>query len=187
MPRIAFATAVACLLAGCTWGSISSLPIQTARGDLYRYEGRANFPHQIAEADKMITDHCAHVNGGRPVIVNQQKQYLGDVAFGNASATTTGSTVVSGNVASGVATTPGGTLSYHSSLWRNGRSPRHRLHLASGSTTAKRYRRCREQCSAAHLSRRRCRQLLACACRSRQPGKAPLVPAGCARYTLRAE
>jgi len=32
MPRIAFATVVACLLAGCTWGSISSLPIQTAQG-----------------------------------------------------------------------------------------------------------------------------------------------------------
>jgi hypothetical protein len=92
-------------LAGCTWGSISSLPIQTADGDVYRYEGRANFPHQIAEADKMITEHCTQLNGGRPVVVNQQKQYLGDVAFGNASATTTGSAVASGNMATGVATT----------------------------------------------------------------------------------
>jgi len=113
---------VVCLLAGCTWGSISSLPIQTAQGDLFRYEGRANFPHQIAEADKMITDHCAQVNGGRPVIVNAQKHYLGDVAFGNASATTTGSAVVSGNVASGVATTTGSgsvtTLkNFNQSIW----------------------------------------------------------------------
>jgi hypothetical protein len=107
MPRIAFATAVGCLLSGCTWGSISSLPIRTAQGDLYKYEGRANFPHQIAEADKMITDHCAQVNGGRPVIVNVQKNYLGDVAFGNANATTTGSATMYGNTASGVATTTG--------------------------------------------------------------------------------
>jgi hypothetical protein len=122
MQRFAAASALACLLAGCTFGSISSLPIQTAQGDLYKYEGRANFPYQIAEADQMITEHCAKVNGGRPVVVNAQKHHLGDVSFANASATTTGSAVASGNVISGSAVTTGyGSASsikaYNQTVW----------------------------------------------------------------------
>jgi hypothetical protein len=109
-------------LTGCTFGSISSLPIQTVQGDLYKYEGRANFPYQIAEADQMITEHCAKVNGGRPVVVNAQKQHLGNVAFANSSATTTGSAVVSGNTISGSAVTTGyGSASsikaYNQKIW----------------------------------------------------------------------
>lgn len=96
------------LLSGCTHGSVSSLPVHTAEhGDVYRYQGRANFGHQIAEADKMIIAHCARVNGGRPVVLNVQKQYLGDVAIGNSSATTTGSAVASGGIVHASATTTG--------------------------------------------------------------------------------
>jgi nitrous oxidase accessory protein NosD len=95
------------VLTGCTFSSISSLPIQTAQGDLYRYEGRANFPYQIAEADQLITEHCAKLNGGKPVVVNVQKHHLGNVSFANASATTTGSAVVTGNTISGSAVTTG--------------------------------------------------------------------------------
>jgi hypothetical protein len=115
-------TMLAAAMTGCTFGSISSLPIQTAEGDLYKYEGRANFPYQIAEADQLITEHCAKVNGGRPVVVNAQKHHLGNVAFGNSNATTTGSAVVSGNMISGSAVTTGyGSASsiktYNQTVW----------------------------------------------------------------------
>lgn len=62
----------------CTHGAVSSIPQEIQGvGTVYRYQGRANFSHQIADADKMITDHCKSVNGGRPVIVDLQKVDLG--------------------------------------------------------------------------------------------------------------
>lgn len=95
-------------LAGCTHASVSSLPMHSPEhGEVYRYQGRANFSHQMAEADKTLIGHCAKLNGGHPVVVNVQKKYLGDVAIGNANSTTTGSAVASGGMISGSATTTG--------------------------------------------------------------------------------
>lgn len=76
-------------LAGCTHASISSTPLQIEGvGTVYRYQGRANFAHQIAEADRMITEHCKTLNGGRPVIVDLQKRDLGIVAMDSGQSTT---------------------------------------------------------------------------------------------------
>jgi hypothetical protein len=78
-------------------------------GTVYRYQGRANFPHQIAEADRLMTEHCQKVNGGKPVAVSREKVDLGTVSYGSAQANTSGSAVVTGNsnmaVASGSSTT----------------------------------------------------------------------------------
>lgn len=105
---LACGAALATFLGGCTHANVSSIPIYSKEhGELYRYTGRANFGFQLAEADKSMTEHCTRVNGGRPVVVNVQKQYIGDVAFGNASSTTTGSAVASGGMVSGSATTMG--------------------------------------------------------------------------------
>ncbi len=83
----ALATVVA--LAGCTHASISSIPLQIEGvGTVYRYQGRANFAHQIAEADRMIMEDCKARNGGRPVIVDLQKRDLGIVAMDSGQATT---------------------------------------------------------------------------------------------------
>lgn len=85
-------------LLGCTHGSISELPIEVQGvGTVYRYQGRANFAHQITEADKMITEDCLRRNGGRPVIVDLQKTDLGYVAMGNATSNTNVTGNYSGN------------------------------------------------------------------------------------------
>jgi hypothetical protein len=78
------------LLSGCavipTFGSISKTPIQLANGDLaYRYEGRANFPHQQVVADQMMSEHCVAVNGGTAVIVDAQQSVIGAAVFGNSN------------------------------------------------------------------------------------------------------
>ena len=73
-------------------------------GTVYRYQGRANFAHQIAEADRLMTEHCLKINGGRPVIVSHEKVDLGTVSYGSAQANTTGSAVVTGSSNSAVAT-----------------------------------------------------------------------------------
>lgn len=77
------------LLMGCTHGSVSQIPIEIEGvGTVYRYEGRANFAHQRAEADRMMIEDCKAKNGGRPVIVDLQKRDLGIVALGGGSSTT---------------------------------------------------------------------------------------------------
>lgn len=85
-------------LFGCTHGSISELPINVQGvGTVYRYQGRANFPHQIAEADRMIIEDCLRRNGGKPVIVDLQKTDLGYVAIGNETSNTNATGSYSGN------------------------------------------------------------------------------------------
>jgi len=84
---LTIATVVA--LAGCTHASISSIPLEIEGvGTVYRYQGRANFAHQIAEADRMITEDCKAKNGGRPVIIDLQKRDLGIVAMDTGQSTT---------------------------------------------------------------------------------------------------
>ena len=74
----------------CTHGAVSSIPQEIQGvGTVYRYQGRANFSHQIAEADKLITDHCLSVNGGKPVVVDLQKRDLGMEIFNSGSSSTT--------------------------------------------------------------------------------------------------
>lgn len=85
------------LLGGCTHASISSIPLEIdGIGTVYRYQGRANFPHQIAEADRMIAEDCERKNGGRPVIVDLKKQYLGQVDLGSGESRTRATATVSG-------------------------------------------------------------------------------------------
>lgn len=70
-------------LTGCTHGHVSTVPTYVEGvGNVYRYEGRANFGHQLADADRMITEHCQQVNGGRPVILDHQTRDLGPLAVG---------------------------------------------------------------------------------------------------------
>jgi hypothetical protein len=76
-------------LAGCTFASISSTPMEIEGvGTVYRYQGRANFGYQIAEADKLMAEDCKAKNGGHPVIVDLQKRDLGIVSMGSGQATT---------------------------------------------------------------------------------------------------
>lgn len=82
-------TALVITLLGCTHGSVSNIPLEIKGvGTVYRYQGRANFSHQIAEADKMMTEHCQKLNGGKPVIVDLQKKDLGMVVVGSTNSNT---------------------------------------------------------------------------------------------------
>lgn len=77
------------ILAGCTHASISSIPLEIEGvGTVYRYQGQANFAHQIAKADRMITEHCRVLNGGSPVIVDMQKRDLGTVSMSSGQSAT---------------------------------------------------------------------------------------------------
>jgi hypothetical protein len=77
------------LAAACTHGAVSNVPLEVQGvGTVYRYQGRANFSHQIAEADKMMTEHCKAVNGGRPVVVDLQKRDLGVGVMSSGTANT---------------------------------------------------------------------------------------------------
>lgn len=83
------AVAGAVLTAACTHASISSVPMEIEGvGTVYRYQGRANFAHQIAEADRLITEDCKARNGGQPVIVDLQKRDIGSIAVGGAQSNT---------------------------------------------------------------------------------------------------
>jgi hypothetical protein len=85
------------ILGGCTHASISSIPLEiNGVGTVYRYQGRSNFPHQIAEADRMIAEDCKQKNGGRPVIVDLKKQYLGQVDMGGGESRTRINATVTG-------------------------------------------------------------------------------------------
>ena len=69
-----------------TFGSISKTPMQLPSGELaYRYEGRANFPHQQDVADKMMAEHCISVNEGSPIAIDAQQSVIGAAAFGNSN------------------------------------------------------------------------------------------------------
>ena len=89
-------------------------------GTVYRYQGRANFAHQIAEADRRIAEDCNTRNGGKPVIVDLQKRDLGTVAIDNNQASTRISATATGNPyntnISGTATT---TSSGSTTVMRN--------------------------------------------------------------------
>lgn len=82
-----YIAAIALIMSGCTYASTSSTPVEIpGLGTAYRYEGRANFPHQIAEADRQMAAHCLKVNGGKPVIVTLQKRGVGFGGFSNTNA-----------------------------------------------------------------------------------------------------
>lgn len=89
MWHIVKTVAAVLILASCTHASISSIPLEIEGvGKVYRYQGRANFSHQIAEGDRVITEHCKTLNGGHPVIVDLQKRDLGMVATGSGHSST---------------------------------------------------------------------------------------------------
>lgn len=107
------------ILGGCTHASISSIPVEIKGvGTVYRYQGRANFPHQIAEADRMIAEDCKQKNGGQPVIIDLKKEYLGQVDLGggesrtriNATVTGTGTNAQISGIARTTSANNGGSL-----------------------------------------------------------------------------
>ncbi|MGC6471822.1 MAG: hypothetical protein ACON4W_02980 [Parvibaculales bacterium] len=75
------------MLGGCTHASVSSIPEMANGKEIFTYQGRANFGHQMKAADREMTKHCTEFNGGRPVAVSRTTQDLGYVVAGN---TTTG-------------------------------------------------------------------------------------------------
>lgn len=80
---------VVAILAACTHASVSTVPMELPGiGTVYRYQGRANFSHQIAEADRVMTEECKRINGGKPVVVTQQMRDLGIVTMNNSRSTT---------------------------------------------------------------------------------------------------
>ena len=79
----------AIVMAACTHASVSTVPMELPGvGTVYRYQGRANFSHQIAEADRVMIDECKKINGGKPVVVTQQMRDLGIVAINNSQSST---------------------------------------------------------------------------------------------------
>jgi hypothetical protein len=99
---------------GCTHASVSSVPVEIPGvGTVYRYQGRANFPHQIAEADRMMTEDCQKKNGGHPVVVNRSLQDLGAVALaqGQSNTTATGQATPSGFSATSATSSSGSATS----------------------------------------------------------------------------
>jgi hypothetical protein len=91
-------TSAVAFLTACTHGSVSNIPLEIqGLGTVYRYQGRANFSHQIAEADKLMIEHCLSVNGGKPVVVDLQKRDLGMAVFNSGSSNTTFNGTVTGS------------------------------------------------------------------------------------------
>ena len=65
------------VLTGCTYAQVSATPVQLPDGSQgYRYSGRANFAHQMAEADQVMARTCASI-GRRPLIVQQAERNIG--------------------------------------------------------------------------------------------------------------
>jgi hypothetical protein len=92
------------VLAGCTFATTSDIPVQLPDGSTgYRYSGRANFPHQQAEADSAIKATCARANGGRPLIVSQQVRNIGMGGVIQGTATTTGTLTTGMGTVGGIA------------------------------------------------------------------------------------
>ena len=67
------------ILGACTHANIGSIPTIVDGQEVYTYQGRANFGHQLELADKMMIDHCSDLNQGRPVIMSRESQDLGYV------------------------------------------------------------------------------------------------------------
>ena len=94
------------VLSGCTFGSVSSIPMEIPGvGTVYRYQGRANFSHQIAEADRMMVEDCKARNGGKPVVVDLQKSDVGMMVVNSGQATTNYNARATGNYIYGTANT----------------------------------------------------------------------------------
>lgn len=98
MIRIASVILVSASLVACSFGSVSKTPVQLSNGEFaYRYEGRANFAHQNAEADRMMAEHCRSINGGFPVIVDARQSVVGAARLGQANTTLSGTSTAPGS------------------------------------------------------------------------------------------
>ena len=102
------------LCAGCvpTYGAISSTPlIVQGVGEVYRYQGRANFAHQFEVADRQMAEHCQRLNGGRAVMVAHQTRNVGFGGIMQGQSNTIMSGTATGgpglSTATGTATTTG--------------------------------------------------------------------------------
>lgn len=73
----------ALFLFGCTHGRVSSVPEVINNQYVFTYQGRANFSHQMAEADKQMQEKCSEFNGGTPVAVTRDNEDLGYVVSGS--------------------------------------------------------------------------------------------------------
>ena len=92
MAKLHYLIALSSILVACTHANITTIPTILDGKEVYTYRGRANFGHQLELADKMMVEHCADLNQGRPVIVSRDTEDLGYVvsaspsnlsAFGN--------------------------------------------------------------------------------------------------------
>lgn len=107
-----FPIAAVFALSACTFAGVGVTPMYIeGLGEVYRYQGRANFGYQISEADRVMSGHCAQVNGGRPVIVDQRTVNVGAGGIFQSQTMTTASGTArptpGGIFASGQATTTG--------------------------------------------------------------------------------
>lgn len=85
-------TSVFLLLAAsaCTYAQVSATPVQLSDGTTgYRYTGRSNFSHQMAEADRVMAATCDQF-GGWPVVIQQSERNIGGGAM------FTGNTIIAG-------------------------------------------------------------------------------------------
>ncbi len=78
MSKITLVTCVFFAFAsGCTYATVQATPVQLPDGgEGYRYSGRANFQHQLAEADRVMAETC-FARGGRPLVVEQGERNIG--------------------------------------------------------------------------------------------------------------
>ena len=79
MSRLHYLIVLLPVLAACTHANIGTIPTMVNGKEVYTYQGRANFGHQLELADKMMIEHCANLNHGRPVILDRDFQDLGYV------------------------------------------------------------------------------------------------------------
>ena len=85
MARISSLIIITPLLFACSHANIGSVPTIIDGEEVFTYQGRANFGHQLKLADKMMIDHCADLNRGNPVIIDRKDQDLGYVVTGSSS------------------------------------------------------------------------------------------------------
>lgn len=101
MRRIAL-VAFAAAVSACTFGHVSTVPMDVPGiGQVYRYEGRANFAHQSVEAERQMAQACQERGGGRPVMVDLSKRDVGVIGISQAQTSGTFNAQTMGSTTTG--------------------------------------------------------------------------------------
>ena len=69
----------------CTHANISSIPNMIDDKEIFTYQGRSNFGHQLKAADQKMMAFCENLNGGRPLLFDKKTQDLGYVVSADAN------------------------------------------------------------------------------------------------------